>query len=178
MRQPRQPLGPEQLYDYAVKALGRSALTEKELRDRLARRTPREEHIDEVIERLKSARYLDDQQTAESYARFRLQTAGHGQRRVVRDLARRGLDEAAASSAVSQAYEGQDERALAQRAARRRLKAKGIEGKVEDPREAKGLAEWLERNGFAAEVIAEALADVAEPSEWLESILDALSLGE
>lgn len=176
MPTPRQPLGPEQLYDYAVKALGRAALTEKELRERLSRRTPREEHVDEVITRLKSANYLDDKQTAESYARFRLQTAGHGQKRVVHDLARRGLDEDAASTAVSQAYEGQDERALAHQSAQRRLKAKGFEGKIEDPRQATSLAEWLDRNGFAAEIIAEVLAEFAEPSEWLESILDALSL--
>jgi regulatory protein len=59
----------EQLFLYAVRVLGARACSESVLRQKLARHA-RPEVVAEVLQRVKSLGYLDDQKYAEGYARL------------------------------------------------------------------------------------------------------------
>jgi regulatory protein len=60
---------PEQLFLYAVRVLGAQSCSESALRQKLARQAG-PEVVAEVLQRVKSLGYLDDQKYAEEYARL------------------------------------------------------------------------------------------------------------
>ena len=76
-------------------------MTLSELRSRLTRQAARESSVGEVIERLRSAGYVDDARLAESYAFFRREYEGFGQQRVLRELRQRGVDSELAEQALA-----------------------------------------------------------------------------
>src|SRR5258706_14303227 len=75
--------------DAALAALGRRALTRRELAQRLARKGYGREEVDGVLEALAGRGLLDDAKTAEQHVRSRA-LRGVGKRRVGRGLAARG----------------------------------------------------------------------------------------
>ncbi len=79
-------LNERELYEYAVKALGRHMRTEVELRRLMHQRAEFGEHgeaaIAAVVKRLKEYGFLNDAAYAETYARLRQQNDKLGARRV------------------------------------------------------------------------------------------------
>ncbi len=173
----KKKLGPEALYDYAVAALGRRALTERELGRKLASRAADPAHVDETIERLRSIGYLNDQRTAESHAYAKRELEGLGARRVLSELRRRGVDSATAERTVEEAYSEVDELELIRQYLERKL-GRRLEGRLEDPREVQRLTHRLMRAGFSAGPIREALGKVAADSGWLDGLEDPLESDE
>lgn len=165
----RQKLGPEALYEYAVSALGRRALTVRELRLKLAPRASDERHVDEAIERLRGLGYLDDRRTAESHAYSKRELEGLGARRVLAELRRRGIDASTAQRTVEDAYREVDELEQIRRHLERKL-GRRLEGKLNDPREVQRLTQRLMRAGFSAGRIREALSKVAADPAWLDGL--------
>lgn len=164
-------LGEEALFDYAVRALGRRALTEREVRLKLGPRAAREEDVERTIERLRGLEYLNDERTAESYAAARRDLESFGRRRVFSDLRRRGVDAETAERTVGEAFDGADELGLIREHLRRRMGLR-IEQKIEDPREVQKLYRRLLRAGFSSARIGEALGKIAADPEWLEGFED------
>lgn len=160
-------LAPEALFDYAVRALARRALTERELRTKLERRAVTAGDLDTAVERVRRVGYLDDGRTAEQYARARKEINSLGRRRVLNDLRRRGVDAALAERTVEEAYRNSDETELIRAYLRRKL-GRRIEERIEDPKEVAKLYRGLLRAGFSSAKIGEALGKVAADSEWLE----------
>ena len=165
----RKKLGPEALYEYAVAALGRRALTVRELKLKLVQRAAEEVHVDETIERLRSIGYLDDRRTAESHAYSKRELEGLGSRRVLSELRRRGIDSSTAERTVEEAYREVDELDLIRQYLERKL-GRRLEGKLEDPREVQRLMQRLMRAGFSAGRTREALEKVAADPAWLEGL--------
>jgi regulatory protein len=166
-------LGPEALYEYAIAALGRRALTERELRLKLAQRAAEVRHVDETLDRLREIGYLDDTRTAESHAYAKRELEGLGARRVLNELRRRGVDAGTAERTVAEAYREVDELGLIRQYLERRL-GRRLEGKLEDPREVQRLTQRLMRAGFSAGRIREALGKVAADPAWLEGLEEPL----
>lgn len=170
-------LGPEALYEYAVAALGRRALTVRELRLKLAQRAADERHIDETLDRLRNLGYLDDQRTAESHAYAKRELEGLGARRVLAELRRRGVDGNTAERTVEEAYREVDELDQIRQYLERKL-GRRLEGKLEDPREVQRLTQRLMRAGFTPGRIREALGKVAADPGWLEGLEEADEIDE
>jgi regulatory protein len=166
-------LGPEALYEYALAALGRRALTERELRLKLAQRAAEERHVNETLGRLREIGYLDDGRTAESHAYAKRELEGLGARRVLNELRRRGVDSTTAERTVEEAYREVDELELIRQYLERRL-GRRLEGKLEDPREVQRLTQRLMRAGFSAGRIREALGKVAADAAWLDGLEEPL----
>ena len=169
VREPKR-LAAGALYEYAVRSLARRSLTLSELRSRLARRAARESSVGEVIERLRSAGYIDDARLAESYAFFRREYEGFGQQRVLRELRKRGVDSELAEQTVATSYQDADEASLIRRQLQRKLGQDFQEHPIEDPKKVLSLYRALVRAGFSSDKIVEALQQISPASDWLEAV--------
>ncbi len=169
VREPKR-LAAGALYEYAVRALARRSLTLSELRSRLTRQAARESSVGEVIERLRSAGYIDDARLAESYAFFRREYEGFGQQRVLRELRQRGVDSELAEQTVATSYQDADEASLIRRQLQRKLGRGYREHPIEDPKKVLSLYRALVRAGFSSDKIVEALQQISPDSDWLEAV--------
>jgi regulatory protein len=153
----REPLTEAALFEYAVRALAAKMRTERELRrlmkTRAAEGRDGERAIDAVVARLKQLNYLSDTRFAADYTRLRKENQKLGRRRVQQDLAGKGVAPATAAAALTSAYEGVDEVALArQYIDRKRMKQPGGAGVPREIREkeASRVMGRLLRAGFSA----------------------------
>jgi regulatory protein len=139
----------EQALSYAFLALSQRALSERELRQRLAKRNAEADTIEAVIERLQQLKYLNDSQIAERAVQSQHK---HGSRAIAQKLRMRGIDAATIEEALEERTEEEEielAKALLERNAR---KFTGERAK------AKAYA-LLARRGFSGRVVALALAD-------------------
>jgi regulatory protein len=162
-------LNEKELYEYAVKALGRRMRTEVELRwlmrDRAEFGEQGEATIAAVIKRLKEYRFLDDAAYAETYARLRQENEKLGARRVRSDLAQKGLKSELINKTVDARYGETNEESLA----RQHLERKRIK-KPENERETARVVRRLVAAGFSIGVIMRILRNWNVPEESLTGI--------
>jgi regulatory protein len=169
---PKAPLNESGLYDYAIKALGRSMRTEAELRRLMRARVEHGESgqsiIDTVIARLKEHGYLDDKSYAEVFTRLRQENEKLGSRTVRQKLAQKGVPAPIANEAIESRYAATDEEALArQHIERKRL------SKPTNEKETARILRRLIAAGFSTRVIYKILRQWDVPEETL-SALDTL----
>ena len=169
---PKAPLNEAGLYDYALKALGRSMRTESELRRQMRQRVEPGESgeaiITTVITRLKEHGYLDDKSFAETFTRLRVENEKLGSRTVRQKLAQKGVPAPIVNETVEARYANTDEEALArQHIERKRLK------KPENEKETARILRRLIAAGFSTRIIYKILRQWDVPEETL-SALDTL----
>ena len=167
-------LAPEALFSYAVKALERRAHTEQELRVKLERRAAATASVTETLERLKSLGYLNDQRTAESHAYSRREFQRFGQRRVLTELQRRGVDYDTAKQTVEQAYSEINELDLIREHLRRKLSC-DPDAQLKDRKQFAKVVRNLQGAGFSSGKIIKALGKVVAEPEWLDGLEDRLA---
>lgn len=110
-------------YQDGVRLLSRRSLTRREVALRLKERGHGDDDIDEAIVRLAALSAIDDRALALHWIASQAAGRGRGRERALAELVARGVDEALAASAWSQALEDGaiDDEALVSRAVRRRL---------------------------------------------------------
>jgi regulatory protein len=110
-------------YAAAVRLLARRPRTEREVRRWLEQRSYSAAVVDTVLARLGARGYVDDAELALHFIVVRAQRLGHGPRRLIHELERRGVERSTAEQAWEQAKEqGQVElRELLRRQLRRRV---------------------------------------------------------
>jgi regulatory protein len=131
------------LYDYSVRALARRMHSVAELKRKLRTRCSDEAVTENVIQRLKDQKYLNDSSYAATYSAFRRDNEKFGRRRVVTDLKVRGIHPDVITRAVDETYREVNESDLA----RAFLKRKRLR-KPESNREAARVFRALLRAGF------------------------------
>jgi regulatory protein len=158
-----------ELYDYAVKALGRHMRTQVELRRLLAARVEPgpggEAVVQAVLAKLREKRYLDDQSYAETYARLRQENEKFGARRVRQDLRQKGVSAALVDKTLDERYGGTNEEALA----RQHLERKRIK-KPTNEKETARVMRRLVAAGFSTGVIYKILRQWDVPDESLAAL--------
>jgi len=132
-KSPPKPYDAARLWTYALNALGRRALSEGEIRIRLARRAASPADVDAVIARLSEYGYLDDRRFAEQFTLSRIENQSFGSRRVVRDLRARRVPPPTAAEAVRQAYQDRDEDLLIEQFIERRFRKVDLSAYLADP---------------------------------------------
>ncbi len=177
VRVPPGKIAGEALYEYALRALGRRAHTLAELEAKLRRRSVAEEDVEFVVGRLREHGYLDDTRVAEVHSSVRRGFHLLGRKRVLDELERRGVDEATAEGAVSEAYEDCDESELAKAFLRRKLGASPEGGAVRDPKRLARLYRSLARAGFDPSAARDALRDISGNAEALEALEERVGEG-
>jgi regulatory protein len=172
-------LNERELYEYAVKALGRHMRTEVELRRLMHQRAEIGERgeaaIAGVVAQLKELRYLDDQSYAETYARLRQQNDKLGARRVRNDLQQKGVKADLIEATVDARYGETNEETLA----REHLSRKRIP-KPESPKDTARVVRRLVAAGFSTGTIFKILRQWDVPEEALSGLdnLDTEDVGE
>jgi regulatory protein len=143
----------DELYQYAVGALGRRMRTVAELKRLLRPRVEAETEIGQtlvelVIRKLKDQGYLSDAKYAAAYSAFRRDNEKFGRRRVITDLKIKGVHGDVLDTAVESAYAEVDE----EKQARGYLRRKRLQ-KPKDKKQAARIFRQLMRAGFGAQTI-------------------------
>ncbi len=146
-------------YAAALGLLARRRLTEAQLRTKLERRGYDDDAIADAVVRCKADRYLDDALFAALYVE-RARDA-KGDRRLVGELVRRGVDAECARRAVTDAPLGERGRCVEALAKLRRAQPQASYP---------SLARSLERRGFPASLIYAILREAALRDGALEEI--------
>jgi regulatory protein len=136
---------PDSAYIAALKMLGRRELSERQVRQRLARRGYDDESIDEAIARLTTDRSLDDERAARAMAHAETTLKKRGTMRVKRRLEAAGIAPAIAARAIQEAFQAIDADALAAAALQKRLRGRE---EIADQREFQRLYRFLIGQGF------------------------------
>ena len=144
-------------FDRAVNLLTFKARSTVELRTRLLEKTwTNEEIVDEVIEKLKSYNYLNDEEFAVNFAESKLRQKAIGKRRLEQDLYRKKLDKETIKNAVDAAFEETPEEEIIDRAIEKRLRIKGAP-KTQNERH--NFFGYLVRSGFEYDLIKEKMSE-------------------
>ncbi len=133
----------------ALGLISRKPRTVAELREALSERKHEADAVDEAVAYLVDRGWLDDLKLATDFIVLRARRLGHGPRRLIGDLRRRGVAPQVAQTAWDEAVSsGEIElRALLQRAIRRRLPS---EAASTEPRRYARVYNALLRSGFDA----------------------------
>jgi regulatory protein len=150
---PRKLFTENELYEYAVGALGRRMRTVAELKRLLRPRVEAETEIGQtlvelVIRRLKDQGYLNDAKYAAAFSSFRRDNEKFGRRRVVTDLKTKGVHGEVIEKAVASVYDEVNEEKQAREYLRRKRLAKPLNRK-----ETARIFRNLMRAGFGAKTI-------------------------
>jgi regulatory protein len=150
---PKKTESEEELYAYAVGALGRRMRSVAELKRLLRPRVEAETEygqtlVELVIRRLKDRGYLNDASYAAAYSSFRRDNEKFGRRRVITDLKAKGVHGEVIEKAVASVYDDvSDERQAREYLRRKRLV------KPKDQKQAARIFRQLLRAGFASKTI-------------------------
>lgn len=153
-RPKRKSYSEDELYEYAVEALGRRMRTVAELKRMMRARLEDAESeygqtlIELVIRRLKDQRYLNDSQYAASFSSLRRDNQKFGRRRVITDLKAKGVHGGIIETAVDAAFEGVNEENLAREYLRKKRLLK-----PRDQTQAARIFRNLARAGFGTKTI-------------------------
>ena len=150
---PRKTESENELYEYAVGALGRRARSVAELKRLLRPRVEADTEygrtlMELVIRRLKDRGYLNDAQYAAAYSCYRRDNEKFGRRRVITDLKLKGVHGEVIDKAVGAVYDEISDEAQA----REYLKRKRLV-KPNDQKQAARIFRQLLRAGFASKTI-------------------------
>ena len=159
-----------ELYDYAVRSLGRRMRTVAELKRLMRLRVPEDsgaEWIDSVIARLKEQRYLNDTQYAAIFTRLRQENQRFGKRRVQQDLMIKGVHADIIAKTLDTSYGNLNEEELA----RQFIERKRIR-KPKDEKETARVVRMMMRAGYSTAIVFRVLKkwglEAVESEEGLE----------
>jgi regulatory protein len=156
-------------YVLALGWLARRELTEKQIRQRLARRGLEPDTVNDAVTRLKAERAIDDTRVAGAFARTAVRLKGRGPMRLERDLQALGIERGAAKAAVRDVLADTDEKTLARQALARRWRR----AERPEPADAARLYRALLRQGFGPSATRAALTALGAPDdETLDEAVD------
>lgn len=169
MKPPRQ-LSEQELWEYALKALGARSQSTSELKTKLRRRAQNPADIDTTVARLKEYGFLNDRQFAENYAARRLENEGFGQARVLSDLRARRVVGVVAESAVKTTFAETDEIQLIDKFLARKYRRQPLPTVLADPKGLQSVYRKLRLAGFSHTNTVNALKRHAKETEVLDTI--------
>jgi regulatory protein len=135
-------------YVAALRMLGGRELSERQVRQRLARRGYDADEIDAAITRLVRDRSLDDERAARAMAHAETSLKKRGRRRVQQRLQAAGIASAVAQRAIQETFQTIDGDALMDAALQKRLRGRE---QIADEREFQRLYRYLVGQGFESD---------------------------
>jgi regulatory protein len=163
-------LDAEALWSYAVKTLGRRALSAAEIRQRLARKAAEANDVGAVMSRLREYGYIDDAKMAETLAAARRDSRGYGKYRVLRDLQARRVGSNVARQAVDEAFAGTDEIQLIEQYLERKYRGKAMSEFLAAEKNLASAYRRLRTAGFSSGASIRVLKRYAARAEELEDL--------
>ena len=153
-----------EVYDFGLKLLGFRAKSTKELERRMLAKGFDRDVVGVALDRLGAAGLLDDASYARELTRSKGIAGGMSRRRLQQELARRGVGRDIATEAIARVMtdEAVDEGALAEQAARKKLKSLAS---VDPQTRRRRLYGYLARRGYDIEDIPRTLSVVLGKEE-------------
>lgn len=149
----------QKTFDRAVNLLAYKPRSEQELRVRLLEKEwTNAEIVEAVIDKLKEYNYLNDEQFANDFAASRLRQKPIGKRVLQQKLALKKLDKETVAAALETAFEETPESEVIERAIEKRLRLKG---KPETREDSKKFYDYLLRQGFSYDLVANKMREIA-----------------
>lgn len=153
----------ERTMNRAVKLLAAKPRSVRELRERLLEKLwTNASIVDEVLEKLKDYKYLDDEQFARDVALSKLRQKPQGKRRLQQTMSQKKLDKEFVETAITEAFEKLPEDQLIDQAIEKRLRLRG-EPATRD--EMKKLYDHLLGQGFGYDLIRDKLNSLPKISD-------------
>lgn len=156
----------QKVYNKAIRYLSYRMRSEKELRQYIQRQEIAEHHTEEIIDRLKQNRFLDDLDFAEMFVRSRINTSNKGPHFIEKELQEKGIHPSKIKIALGQ-YTEETEREKALKLIQKRLNRSSkhsFQRQLDQSRAA------LIRNGYSSDVIREVIEEVrplkTRENEW------------
>ena len=151
-------------YDRALRLLEFRARSEAELRRKLMQKGAAAAHVDAVIVRLREQKLIDDAEFARQFARTKLVVAGASRRRIVQELARKGVPPHVSDRAIADLrdLEAIDQSAAIQRVAEKKWNALR---KLDDFTRRRRLYAFLARRGFDSDEIKGVMSELGAETE-------------
>ncbi|MBV9304246.1 MAG: regulatory protein RecX [Acidobacteriaceae bacterium] len=142
-------LSGEDLWDYALRLLGKRAYSAGELKQKLALRSESPRDLAEVMSKLRQYGFADDTKFSEAFASSRLQREGFGRFRVLRDLRSKRVAGTVAEAAVEKTFAGTDESGLIQRFLDRKYRGKNLSEFLKEEKNLAAVYRRLRTAGFS-----------------------------
>jgi regulatory protein len=156
------------LWEYALNALGRRALSAGEIRQKLKDKAADQADVEPAMAKLKEYGYLDDANFAETYASARRTNQSFGKMRVMRDLRTRRVGSETAEKAIEKVFAGTDELALAEEYVARKFRNRDLKEYLADPNHLASAYRKLRYAGFSSTVTVRVLKRHSERAEEIE----------
>ncbi|MEP6642877.1 MAG: RecX family transcriptional regulator [Acidobacteriaceae bacterium] len=174
---PRKTGSENELYDYAIGALGRRMRSVAELKRLLRPRVDADTEygqtlVELVIRRLKDNGYLNDAKYAAAYSSFRRDNEKFGRMRVITDLKVKGVHGEVIETAVNSVYEDVSDEKLARDYLRRKRLVK-----PQDRKQSARIFRQLTRAGFTSKTIFAILKKWDVDDETLAALEEASETG-
>jgi regulatory protein len=147
-------------YIDGLKMLGRRELSEKQIRQRLARKEYSQDEIDEAVARLREERAINDRRVAEAIARMETGIRKRGKVRVRMQIERAGIAKETAKAAIDEVFGHLDDAALLDSSLNKRLRGRET---IADDREFQRLFRYLVGQGFESDRVMQALRAKRKP---------------
>ena len=141
-------------YLEGLKMLARRELSERQVRQRLARKGHEPGAVDDAVTKLRNERALDDARVAAAIARFETSIRRRGRIRVQLQIQKAGIDKSTAKRAIDEVFESIDDGTLIEAALNKRLRGRDT---IENDKEFQRLYRYLAGQGFEADKIMETL---------------------
>ena len=141
-------------YIDGLKMLGRRELSEKQVRQRLARKEHEPDEIEDAVARLREERAINDVRVAEAIVRTETGIRKRGKFRVRMQLERAGIAKDVAKQALDEVFGALDDEALLEGSLRKRLRGRES---IADDREFQRLFRYLIGQGFESDRVMQAL---------------------
>jgi regulatory protein len=138
------------LMEYAGRLLSGRAYSSGEIREKLRRRAAHPGDVDTVVANLRRLGYLNDRGFAENFAAARLENAGQGRTRVLRDLRQRRVAPAVAEAAVDRTYKDQDEVTLIEAFLARKFRGRNLGAMLAEEKHLASAWRRLRYAGFSS----------------------------
>lgn len=170
----------EELYEYAIGALGRRMRTVAEMKRLLRLKSlagDKDAIIEGIVARLKDHKYLNDTRYAEMYSTLRKEGGKLGRQRVITDLKVKGVHANVIDQTVAATYAGTNDEQLAREyLAKKRIKVPkpakrgDRKGYQQHQKETAKIFRALVRAGFRSTTIFKVLKSVGAEDEVLSAL--------
>lgn len=165
VRRPPKKLGADELWNYALYALGQRAHSAAEIRRKLARRALSISDLEETVRKLLEYGLTDDRKFSETFAQSRKGSGSFGKHRVLRDLRGKQVSDTIATAAVEEAYKGSDEKSLVEQYLQRKYRSVNLKEELKDERRLASVFRRLRTAGFGTAAILAVLKPLAASSK-------------
>lgn len=143
-------LNVEELWDYALRAIGRRAHSSGEIREKLMRRSRSSADVNATMAKLREYGFADDTRFSEVFAGSRLQNQSFGRFRVLQELRIKRVAPEVAKKAVEKVFAGTNETELIETYLQKKFRGRDLRDLLQEEKQLASAYRRLRAAGFSS----------------------------